>query len=130
VQEENAENYRFLQRAKKLKEMLGFISDEALAEAIKISPKTYYNCIKDTKITDKTWRKLEAAEIAAGLRDSPASTAPSPRPSDQSSSPAAAEELPGLGKPLLEQFQSLETRLAALEQKTDEMLKLLKGLKR
>lgn len=54
-------------RAKNLKKKLGFISDEALAQRIQISPKTFYNAVGTQKITDKTWGKLAAAERAAGV---------------------------------------------------------------
>lgn len=68
TQEKITDNHRFFQRAQKLKEKLGFVTDETLAAAIKISTKTYYTAIKDGKITDKTWRKLQAAENSCNMQ--------------------------------------------------------------
>lgn len=80
----------------------------------------------------KTMRRLEAAELAAGIpppsRASSAAPPPSPSPSVQSA--AEEEEVPTIATLPAEKFQSLEHRLTALEADMKEMLKLLKGLKR
>jgi transcriptional regulator with XRE-family HTH domain len=78
----------------------------------------------------KTMRRLEAAEVAAGLKKPPPEEPSRPsRPSVESTS-SPAEKVPIIGNLPAEKFQSLELRLAALEHQTAEILKLLKGMKR